>query len=279
MYPTYFYIRELEDKFSINKILKETNVPRASYHRLKSMDPTSVPNRENHNSQIIYKHHRLNVKPLWGNGETQNDIDQIHIFGQVFPKEHYVSYLNMMLRQIRNNRYRDENSIKGSEVNHIEGLIGFQLRFPMGLKGDGIPRVEDISACYRAALDKLELLEKDNGTVLKHFLKLTCFVIYFMNLDKYTRSRSDNVRKKIIDEDFIGSAKEIIMLQQWNWKGARNGLVMASVLQNGEKCLYFWDALKKSHSCFKDPDYAPNGLPSIRKDPDMWWFVENILIS
>jgi hypothetical protein len=275
--PTYFLIRELQDKknWNVQQFTKETRVPRASYYRLIS-DPVTTPKLENTNAKLILKCHRKNIESPWKN-EFQICIDNIHYFEQILSKSDYERYLKEKKCFIKNSKYKDKNGIEGSAIEHIEGLIGYQLRFVLKLNDNNTPKPEEISASYKSSMDKLIGESEEDVYLLKHILNLSSLAIYFMSLDKKTRSHSNDVRKKLIDEGFIGSAKEIIKLEEWNWKAARNGLIVASVLQYKEDCEHFWTALKNSHQNFVDPSYTPSGLPSILNDPDAWWFVESIL--
>jgi hypothetical protein len=53
--------------------------------------------------------------------------------------------------------------------------------------------------------------------------------------------------------------------------------VAASILQDLEKCRFFWRAMQKVSKNFKNFEFVPSEwLPSIRQDSDLVWFVKQV---
>lgn len=101
---------------------------------------------------------------------------------------------------------------------------------------------------------------------------MTSVAIAFTAESKRKRSTSSKVRNAIHETNFFELADEALAVRPYFWKVARNGLVAASCVQNRSQCEHFYDRLVKAHRRFADPDYQPFGLPSLRNDPDLWWF-------
>lgn len=273
---TYTNAKELSklDRWNVTRVILEAKAKRPTFYRLMK-DPVSLPDPHNEISMRILKLHRINIpSPL---GALQAVADEVHLLQQSLPTEDYERFLLSQLGLVKIKLPDNLETIEDAGICYLYGLIGYQLRFSLKCKDSKVPSVKEISAAYKKAHDRLK---NEGGThrILALKTAMTSIVIEFMSRPVKTRSVSDDeIRQRILDENFLNMAEEILEYEEWCWKAARNGLIGASVLQDAEKCKFFWAALNNAHPSFEDPDYTPQGLPSIRKDPDAWWFVENIL--
>ena len=78
--------------------------------------------------------------------------------------------------------------------------------------------------------------------------------------------------------DYLSIVASVIEEDFWNWSAARNGLIAASILQDEERCMFFWRAMQTAHHQFHDPYFRPmRELPAIAEEPDLEWFNEHVL--
>ena len=272
---TYTYARELAqlDRWNVTRVILETKAKRATYYRLMK-DAASRPNSQNEISMKILKLHRQNVpSPL---GDLQMVADQVHLLQQSLPTEDYEGFLQSQLELVKFKMSDGVETIDDAVLCYLYGLIGYQLRFGVRSGASKVPSVFMIAAMYKAAHDRLAE-EDGHYHLLALKAAMTSLVIDFMSRPVESRSTDDGIRQKILDQNFFEAAEKILQLEEWCWKAARNALVAASVMQDMEKCQYFWGLLKKAHPGFEDIDYGPNGLPTIREDSDLWWFRDKLI--
>ncbi|MEW7975015.1 MAG: hypothetical protein AB2777_20810 [Candidatus Thiodiazotropha endolucinida] len=274
MEPISVQLQELREHtgWPIKRVILETGISRTTYYR-KLADPVEQPARSDTNSMLIYMCNRTNVpSPL---GEYQSIMDNIHFYQESMGKSDYTRYLKDLLLLIEP---ENETGQVASIKSYLKGLILYQLRYCAEISVIERPRLKDILSYYSNALAGLDI-NSELTEILALKIRITMFVIYFMGQPIETRSTSNDIRRQIINEDFLANVDRLLAKQYWNWKAARNGLVAASILGDGKACTIYWEALCRAQPAFKDPNFTPKGLRSVKNDPDLKWFSENILNS
>lgn len=130
---------------------------------------------------------------------------------------------------------------------------------------------------YQRGLDILSLYPDKRLMVQRYKLQQCIVSTQFNSCDRHSRADNDKIRRWLVDLRYVQTVETVVLEDPWNWMAARNGLIAASILKQKEKCLLFWQAMKKVNKQFTDPDYVPScDMPSINQDPDLAWFSDQL---
>jgi transcriptional regulator with XRE-family HTH domain len=238
----------------------------------------------------------LRIPGYTGNLTSRNLIVQVHedVVKSPFPRyldkffNHYdlwkdqwsqreFSNIQMMLEALlSNHKHLGDATPEGCRLNWLLGHIEYDRAFY--LRQDPSRSAARALAHYNAAMAALgERVEKPLMTQ-KHKLEQCLVSTRFNSCQPGTRAHNPKIRDWLDTLNYIDSAKAVLHESPWNWLAARNGLIVAAILQDKPACLFFWQALQSAHKQFKDPYFKPTkDLFSVAQDPDLGWFVEHVL--
>ena len=118
---------------------------------------------------------------------------------------------------------------------------------------------------------------EDNYLTVSRYKLQQCIISTQFNCkDPMTRSNDEEIQHWLLELNYIQLVENVIAEDSWNWEAARNGLVAASILKNWEKCQFFWNKMRSVNKNFSKLNFAPIGLPAIKKDPDLAWFAKQV---
>jgi transcriptional regulator with XRE-family HTH domain len=180
-----------------------------------------------------------------------------------------------------------ENSRSLSEKNSIEAV--FALWLLAWVAHDRAFRFADQKdentaralSRYEQAVSRLEKITSTSAEGADRFghllplLRLAHFATFFMGQPKDRRAADARVIGWIKDGKVMDAAKAAGERAPHEWSVHRNGLVMASILNDEPACRCFFERLVAADARFADLDFAPNNgaTPSLRKDPDLAFFA------
>jgi transcriptional regulator with XRE-family HTH domain len=209
----------------------------------------------------IYLEKLFNRYDLWRENKTKKEFSDL---------------LETLQGLVSNHQALETDSLEACRLHWLLGHLSFDRAFY--LKFDAVRAAAKAIDAYQAALDILSRQKSKNVLVQQYKLQQCIVSTQFNSCQSGQRHENDNVRQWLTDMDYLDSVKQVIKQDTWNWIAARNGLVAASILQNEHYALYFWEKMQNMNSYFIDPDFAPsNDLPSISQDPDLTWFMDNVL--
>jgi len=233
--------------------------------------------------------------PGYAGNETSNRlIKQLHeeVVGSPFPiymeqlfkkyeywkeqytKKEFSEHLDVLELLLKNHKSLDSYELVACRVCWLLGHIYYDRAFYLK-KSNILQITETAMIWYQKALD---ILKHHKGLTVQQYKLQQCIVSTKFNLyDPKDRLNNEEIRRCFIDMNYLHIVRAVIKEDYWNWIAARNGLVAASVLQDFENCVLFWNAMKKVNKNFADLDFKPaNSLPAISQDSDLAWFVKRI---
>lgn len=141
-------------------------------------------------------------------------------------------------------------------------------------------------ARYQQAIDALQKasnIEEDERKTQHLKLLQDVMAAKFMRVSAQDRKQDKELHQWLKESQCIEMAIAIVEREPWNWDFCRNGLIAASILQRRDDCCTLWEKLQKignlsNHNNFANLDYVPRkGVPSLKTDPDLQWFRQEIL--
>jgi len=191
-----------------------------------------------------------------------------------YPKKEFAAHLDILEPLLKHHQSINSYELDACRVCWLLGHINYDRAFY--LKKDNILKSAEFTLnWYQKALDIL-VSHQDERLVVQQYKIQQCIVSTQFNLCKPNR-RADNeeIRRWLLEMNYIQTVEAVIKEDDWNWIAARNGLIAASILKDFGKCLFFWEAMQKVNKNFADFDFKPaNELPAISQDSDLVWFVE-----
>lgn len=193
-----------------------------------------------------------------------------------YPKKEFAQYINMLEPLLLNHKSLNSHELIACRVSWLLGHIyydrAFYLKEPEVMK-----QVESALAWYQTALKVLTYHEESSLTVQKYKIQQCIVATKFNCCERSRRAESEEIRHWLLEMDYLQLVETVVTEDSWNWVAARNGLVAASILQNLEKCRFFWQAMQKVNKSFKNLEFVPSEwLPSLRRDSDLVWFVKQV---
>lgn len=191
-----------------------------------------------------------------------------------YTKKEFTEHLDVLESLLKNHCAIDSDKLVACRVCWLLGHIYYDRAIYLK-KGNVSQTAELALAWYQKALD---ILSNHKGLIVQQYKIQQCIVSIKFNLcNPQERLNSEKIRRCFTDMDYLYIVKTVIKEDYWNWIAARNGLVAASIMQDFDSCLLFWDAMKKMNKNFTDLDFKPaNELPAINQDSDLVWFVEQV---
>jgi len=191
-----------------------------------------------------------------------------------YTKKEFTEHLNILEPLLKNHKSIDSYELVACRVCWLLGHIYYDRAFYLK-KNNVLQAAESALTWYQKALD---ILSHHKKLIVQQYKIRQCIVSIEFNLcDPKVRLNSETICRCFVDMDYLHIVKTVIKEDYWNWIAARNGLVAASIMQDFESCLLFWDAMKKMNKNFSDLDFKPaNELPAISQDSDLVWFVEQV---
>jgi hypothetical protein len=127
---------------------------------------------------------------------------------------------------------------------------------------------------YDAGLQKLENIRGRVAEIIRGKLHSNRFGVLFNKQDKATRVRDKQLIRQLRESGFLAAADRMMDYEPYNWRFARNGLLVASIMEDINECKKFWGHLYKIDKNFHE---KPKGeLPSLLSDSDFEFFKKNI---
>ena len=229
-----------------------------------------------------------------GNENSNRCIKQLHeeIVGSPFPtymeqlfkkyeywreqhsEKEFAEHLDVLESLLKNHKSIDSYDLVACRICWLLGHIFYDRAFYLR-KGNKLEMSELALVWYQRALD---ILDHHKGLVVQQHKIRQCIVSTNFNLyDRKERLTSKTIQRCFVDIDYLQIVNTVVREDSWNWIAARNGLVAASILQDFDSCMLFWDTMRKVNKNFANLNFEPtNELPAISQDSDLVWFVKQI---
>ncbi|MDM8547731.1 hypothetical protein [Candidatus Venteria ishoeyi] len=197
-------------------------------------------------------------------------------FREKLSHKEFSEYLDSTEVLLLNHRAFSDGSLEGSRLRWLLGHIEFDRAFY--LRRDQINSTVRALDWYQQALGTLED-HADQKLLIQRYKLQQCMVSAKFNSCKPgTRADDPRIQQWLRDMDYLTIVEAVVKEDSWNWIAARNGLISASILRNREKCLLFWNAMRKVHKQFHNPEFTPSrDQLAVAHDPDLIWFRTHIL--
>lgn len=191
-------------------------------------------------------------------------------------KKEFSLYINKLEPLLLHHKALDSNELIACRVSWLLGHIYYDRAFYLK-EQQVISAVEAALLWYQKALHVLSH-HAENSLIVQRYKIQQCIVSTKFNCcDPKQRAESEEIRHWLSELGYLQLVETVVIEDSWNWGAARNGLVAASILQNWEKCLFFWEAMQKVNKHFANLDFIPSEwLPSMCQDFDLAWFVRRI---
>ncbi len=193
-----------------------------------------------------------------------------------YPKKEFSELLDILEVLLKNHKDLHSDSLDACRLRWLLGHIYFDRAFYL-YKYEELRWAQLALEWYENAL---EGLQKQGSDLLVQQYKLQqCIVSTRFNLcEPGKRADNADIRRWLQSIDYLNLVATVLKEDNWNWMAARNGLVAASILQDGQKCKVFWYAMQAANQHFEDPHFEPEpNMPAIMQDPDLSWFREYFL--
>jgi transcriptional regulator with XRE-family HTH domain len=188
-------------------------------------------------------------------------------------KKEFSQHINVLEDLLKNHRALDSNELIACRLRWLLGHIYYDRAFYLKER-EFITMVESALVWYQKALDVLAFHEDKHLLVQKYKLQQCIVSTKFNCCLPSHRAESEEIRRWFVEMNYLQLVESVVKEDSWNWIAARNGLVAASILQNFEKCLFFWQVMQKVCKSFEKLDFVPSSSgSSIREDLDLAWFV------
>ncbi|MFK5969179.1 MAG: hypothetical protein QM487_03530 [Candidatus Marithrix sp.] len=227
---------------------------------------------ENSNRRIKQLHEKIVNSPFPAYMEQL--FKKYEYWREQYSEKEFAEHLDVLEALLKNHKSIDSCELVACRICWLLGHIFYDRAFY--LRNHNKLEMSDLALVwYQRALD---ILSHHNGFIVQQYKIQQCVVSTNFNLcDRKERLTSKEIRRCLVDMDYLQIVKLIVKEDAWNWVAARNGLVAASILQNFESCMLFWDTMQKVNKNFTNFDFEPtNELPAISQDSDLVWFVERI---
>lgn len=193
-----------------------------------------------------------------------------------FSKKEFSDHLAALEALLLHHKEIDGQSLGACRLHWLLGHISFDRAFY--LKYDPVRSAAQALKQYQQALDILGHYTDSHLRMQRYKLQQCIVSTNFNSCEPGRRAKNPEIRRWLESMNYLQLVEQVIAEDPWNWMAARNGLVAASILQNRDKSLLFWNALHAVHKHFQDPDYTPtNDMPAVADDPDIEWFTQNVL--
>jgi transcriptional regulator with XRE-family HTH domain len=191
-------------------------------------------------------------------------------------KRAFAEYLNVMEALLQHHQSIGHYSLEACRIYWLLGHFYFDRAF--FLIDEMLRSATFALDCYEKSLEILQQQSLDNFLLVQQYKIQQCIVSTKFNLhDPNTRANNAEIRHWLWEMGYIKLVEQVVKEDSWNWMAARNGLVAASILKDFEKCLFFWQVMIRVSKKFENLSFVPAlELPSIVKDRDLVWFVEQL---
>ena len=231
-----------------------------------------------------------------GNDTSNRLIKQLHqtVVSSPFPKEieelfyyydecrerysknEFAKQANILKQLLKNHKLIDSNGLSACRLCWLVGHIYFDQAFYLK-QGDIFKYAQTALTWYQQALNVLTSYDEENYLIVPRYKLQQCLIATQFNCkDPMTRVHDEKIQQFLLKISYIQIVEKVVTEDSWNWEAARNGLVAASILKDWNKCQFFWDKMKNVNKNFSKLNFAPIGLPAIKDDPDLAWFVKQI---
>ena len=226
------------------------------------------------NKLINQLHHEVVKSPF--PAYIEQWFEQYNIWKEQYTKKEFAQHLNMLEPLLLNHKALDSHELIACRVSWLLGHIYYDRAFY--LKNQKVIKIVGSALVwYQRALKVLTNYEESSLIVQKYKIQQCLVSTKFNCCDPGRRADSEEIRRWLLDMDYLQLVETVVTEDSWNWIAARNGLVAASILQDLEKCRFFWQAMQKVSKNFKNLEFIPSEwLPSIRQDSDLAWFVKQV---
>ena len=273
MISLYEYIYEIKKTtgWSQEQISIETGLALSTVGRIFRV-PGYVGNDTS--NRLIKKLHRTVVNSLF-----PKEIEELFYYydecREHYFKNEFAKQVEVLKYLLKNHKLINSNELAAGRICWLVGHIYFDQAFYLK-KNDIVKYAQSALTWYQKALNILTSYEESYLTVSKYKLQQCIISTQFNCKDPMTRANDKEIQCWLLEMNYIQLVENVVIEDSWNWEAARNGLVAASILKNWEKCQFFWDKMKNVNKNFSKLNFAPIGLPAIKKDPDLAWFVKQV---
>ena len=192
-----------------------------------------------------------------------------------YSKHEFAKQVETLKYLLKNHKLIDSNDLAASRICWLVGHIYFDQAFYLK-KGNIFQYAQAALTWYQQALHILTAYEENGLTVPRYKLQQCIISTQFNCKDPMTRAHDEEIQCWLLELNYIQLVEQVVAEDSWNWEAARNGLVAASILTDWDKCWFFWEKMKIINKNFSQLNFAPIGLPAIKKDPDLIWFVKQV---
>ncbi len=194
-------------------------------------------------------------------------------------KRDFAEYLDTFEPLLVQHKSLETEELVAARICWLMGHLYFDRAFYLK-KGEITQQVNSALQWYQRALAILES-HTDQPLIVQRYKVQQCIVsTQFNACEPQLRSESEEIRRWLVEMDYLALVAAVVREDAWNWIAARNGLVAASLLKDFEQCQFFWRAMQKVSKNFENLDFVPaTGWVSIREDRDLAWFVAQITRS
>ncbi len=192
----------------------------------------------------------------------------------LYPKKEFSELLDILEILLKNHKNLHTDSLDACRLRWLLGHIYFDRAFYL-YKYEELRWAQLALEWYEKALEGLRAQSTKDLLVQQYKLQ-QCIVSTRFNLcEAGKRAEHAEIRKWLRSIDYLYLVKTVLQEDAWNWMAARNGLIVASILQDAEKCEFFWKAMQQANQHFGDVHFTPGpDMPPVAQDPDLGWFRE-----
>ncbi len=193
-----------------------------------------------------------------------------------YTKKEFLRHLNILENLVKHHKELDSIELSACRLNWLLGHIEYDRTFYLKNKPI-IQGAETALVWYKKSLNIINLHNNQNLLIQKYKIQQCIVSVKFNCCEQSHRSQSEEIRRWFLEMDYLQLVTEVIKEDSWNWMAARNGLVAASILEDFEKCLFFWNAMINVSKNFKNLNFTPSkNWVSLKEDSDLQWFINQL---
>jgi transcriptional regulator with XRE-family HTH domain len=195
-------------------------------------------------------------------------------------KEHYSQaefseHLNSIEWLLCHHTLRDTKELASCRLHWLLGHIYYDRAFY--LRHNVHENAAKAINYYESALNILDAYHDKELLLYQYKLRQCIVSIKFNLLPSNKRCHNLEICAWLRRMEYLDLVAQVTENNPWNWMAIRNGLVAAAILEDWERALFFWNALKNANKRFEDLYFSPSkDMPAIGNDADLSWFVKQL---
>jgi transcriptional regulator with XRE-family HTH domain len=257
--------------WSQERISNEAGLALSTISRILRV-PGYEPNETSRNL-ICQLHQELVKQPF--PAELEHQFNLYDRWKEQYSQKEFAEHINSLEWMLRHNYLIETKELVACRLFWLLGHIYYDRAFY--LRSAAHDSANQALRFYEKALTVLESHRDKKFLVYKYKLQQCIVSTKFNLLPADKRSGNEEIRNWLQSIQYLDLVAQVAEDNPWNWMAIRNGLVAASILEDYERCQFFWRSLRESNKRFEDLEFAPSKhMPAIADDPDLKWFLHKI---